>query len=287
MSAEVVVALISAGVAVCSAAVSAYATARSIRLQHALALRRSQLDRQEASEDLVRRYREPLLLAAFDLQARICNIVQDDFLARHLASADPDEQQYARTSTLYRVGDYFGWTEILRRGLQFLDLGDDRLTRELASLLATVSRTFSDTRLYPAGAFRLFRDEQRALGEIMLEPADGDGDGRHYQCIGYAAFTARLAEDPSFARWLRRLGNDADALGSPAPGQLDRLITVQQALADVIEFLDPEGLRFPRKHLARLPDPGATAEPGSGPGGPAGPAASAGLPPGPITDHPR
>ncbi len=39
MSVEVVVALISAGVAVCSAAVSAYATARSIRLQHALTLK--------------------------------------------------------------------------------------------------------------------------------------------------------------------------------------------------------------------------------------------------------
>jgi hypothetical protein len=108
------------------------------------------------------------------LQARICNIVQDDFLGRHLASADPEEQQYARASTLYRVGEYFGWTEILRRGLQFLDLGDDRRTRELAGLLAQVSRTFSDTGRYPAGAFRLFRDEQRALGEVMLEPADGD-----------------------------------------------------------------------------------------------------------------
>jgi hypothetical protein len=48
MSAEVIVALISAGVAVCSAAVSAYATARSIRL-HALTLKRSQLDRLEAT----------------------------------------------------------------------------------------------------------------------------------------------------------------------------------------------------------------------------------------------
>jgi hypothetical protein len=54
MSTEVVVALISAGVAVCSAAVSAYATARSIRLQDALTLMRSEFDRQEASRDLVR-----------------------------------------------------------------------------------------------------------------------------------------------------------------------------------------------------------------------------------------
>jgi hypothetical protein len=43
------------------------------------------------------------------------------------------------------VADYFGWTEILRRDLQFLDLDDNRRTRELAGHLAEVSRTFSDT----------------------------------------------------------------------------------------------------------------------------------------------
>lgn len=278
MSAEVVVALISAGVAVCSAVVSASATARSIRLQDSLALKRSWLGRREASEDLVRRYREPLLLAAFDLQARICNIVQDDFLGRHLGSADPAEQQYARASTLYRVGDYFGWTEILRRGLQFLDLGDDRRTRELAGLLAQVSRTFSDTGLYPAGAFRLFRDEQRALGEIMLEPAAGE---RQYQCIGYATFTERLEADPAFARWFGRLGSDAVALAAPAPGQLDRLISVQHALLGVIEFLDPGGLRFPMERRTCLPQAGPAAAPGPGPTGPAEPAATPGLPPRP------
>ena len=233
-------------------------------------------DRQEASEDLVRRYREPLLLAAFDLHARICNIVQDDFLARHLASADPGEQQYARHSTLYRVGDYLGWTEILRRGLQFLDLGDDRRTRELNQLLALVSRTFSDTRQYPAGAFRLFRDEQRALGEIMLEPADGEL--RRYQCIGYATFTTRLETDASFSRWFQRLSSDAGTLADPAPGQLDRLISIQHALADVIEFLDPSGLRFPREHLTRLPPAGAIVTLEPGPAAPAEPAADAGTP---------
>jgi hypothetical protein len=168
-----------------------------------------------------------------------------------MASADLQEHQYARVSTLYRIGDYFGWTEILRRGLQFMDLGDDRKTRELAERLALVSRTFSDTRRYPAGAFRLFRDEQRALGEIMLEPADGEL--RRYQCTGYATFTARLEADPSFARWFQRLSDETGALADPAPGQPDRLISIQHALMDVIEFLDPDGLRFPRAHLTRLP----------------------------------
>jgi hypothetical protein len=247
---EVGVALISAGVAVCSAAVSAYSTARSVRLQHAL-------DRQEASEDLIRRYREPLVLAAFDLQARICNIVQDDFFARHLASADLREQEYARVSTLYRVADYLGWTEILRRGLQFLDLGDDRRTRELAGYLARVSRTFSDTTQH-GGAFRLFRDEQRALGEVMLEPADGEP--RRYQCIGYAAFVMRLETDSAFARWFQRLSDEAVKLADPAPGQLDRLIDIQHALIDVIRFLDPGGLRFPGSPLVPVLAPAGSAE---------------------------
>jgi hypothetical protein len=215
---------------------------------------------------LVRRYREPLLLAVFDLQARICNIVQDDFLARHMTSADPDEQQYSRASTLYRVADYFGWTEILRRGLQFLDLGDSRRTRELARLLALVSRTFSDTRRFPDGAFRLFRNEQHALGEIMLEPVGEDV--RQYQCIGCATFTARLESDPSFARWFQRLGSDAGTLAAPAPGQLDRLISAQNALVDAIDFLDPDGLRFPRKQLVRLAPADAHVTPETGPQNP-------------------
>ena len=259
MSGAVVVALVSATVAVCSAGVTAFTAVRSIRLQHALTLERAELDRQQASEEVVRRYREPLLLAASDLQARICNIVQDGFLVRHLASADPAEQEYARVSTLYRIGDYFGWTEILRRGLQFLDLGDDRRTRDLAGLLAQVSRTFSDTALYPAGVFCLFRDEQRALGEIMLQPADQDP--LHWQCVGYATFTARLETDPGFSRWFQRLSSQTGAIASPGPRQLDRLIAVQRALIDLIEFLDAGALRFSRTHLARLPLPAAHSDP--------------------------
>jgi hypothetical protein len=249
MNVGVTVALISAAVAVCSAAVSAYATARSIRLQHALTLRRAQMDRQAAMEDLVRRYREPLLLAAFDLQARICNIVQDGFFARHLASADPQEQQYARVSTLYRVGDFFGWTEILRRDLQFLDLGDNQRTRELAGCLAEVSLVFSDTtQRHRDGAFHLFRDEQRAIGELMLEPMAGDL--RRHQCIGFATFTARLEEDDAFARWFQRLSGETAALADPAPGQLDRLVSIQHALIEVIRFLDPTACASP-EHVSR------------------------------------
>jgi hypothetical protein len=128
MSVEVLVALVSAGMAMCSALVAAFTATRSVRLEHALSLQRVHLERLEVHEDLTRRYREPLLLAAFDLQARIYNIVESGFVARHMSSADPDERDYARASTLYRIGDYFGWIEILRRDLQFLALGEKQKT---------------------------------------------------------------------------------------------------------------------------------------------------------------
>ena len=259
MSAGMWVALISAGVAVCSAAFTAYTTARSIRLQHTLTLSRARLERQQASEDLIRRYREPLLLAAFDLQARIYNIVCMDFVARHTGSSDPEERHYARASTLYRLGNYFGWIEILRRGLQFLDLGEEAKTHELVERLDTVSHTFANTEWFPASAFRLFRDEQRALGEVMLEPVEGDL--RHYQCIGYATFVDRLDGESGFARWFERLGREFDNLSDPAPGRIDRLIELQHALIHVIDFLDPECLRFPKAHIKPL-DPPTAARPG-------------------------
>jgi hypothetical protein len=96
MGVALLVALISAGVALCSAAFTAYSAARTIRLQDALSLNRARLDREQATEDLIRRYREPLLLAAFDLQARIHNIIDSGFVARHMSSSDSEERAYPR-----------------------------------------------------------------------------------------------------------------------------------------------------------------------------------------------
>jgi hypothetical protein len=41
-------------------------------------------------------------------------------------------------------------------------------------------------------------------------------------------------------------------LANPVPGQLDRLIKVQHALIDIINFLDPECIRFSKAHIKRL-----------------------------------
>ncbi|MEV0250845.1 hypothetical protein AB0H76_29920 [Nocardia sp. NPDC050712] len=250
MRIEVVVALISAGVAVCSAAVTTFAAGRSIRLQHKLTLNRASIDRREASDGLVRRYREPILLAAFDLQARLYNIVETDFMRRHMNSSDPEERLYAQISTLYRLGSYFGWIEILRRGLQFMDLQEQGRTHELVERLDRISHAFGDTHRFPTSALRVFRDQQRAIGEIMLEPIEDEL--RRHDCIGFATFVERFDGEPTFTRWFARLGAEVADLMEPAPARLDRMIELQRALVDLIVFLDPRGVRFPAAHLKRL-----------------------------------
>ncbi|HTW04919.1 MAG TPA: hypothetical protein VMF87_31800 [Streptosporangiaceae bacterium] len=243
MSTAILVALISGLVAVASVVLSSYATVRTTRTQHELELRRHKLDRSDAVEEVMSRYRDPLLRSAIDLQGRVYSIVQLDFMQRHLGSGDPEQIMYAKTSTLFRLAEYFGWVEILRRGVQFLDLGDQARSRSLTEISQQISLAFANTHEFPSSAFRLFRDEQRAVGELVIEPVPGDP--RAYHCIGYTQFVTRLEGDPAFSRWFTRLATEIDSMIKPPDCYLDRLTEVHDRFGALLEFLDPDGIRYP------------------------------------------
>ncbi len=250
MSASILIALISGLVAVASVVLSSYATIRTTRTQHELELRRHKLDRSEAAEEITSKYRDPLLRSIIDLQGRIYSIVKLDFMLRHLGSGDVEQIQYAKSSTLFRLAEYFGWIEILRVGIQFLDLGDQARSRELAALSHQISLAFANTQEFPNAAFRLFRDEQRALGELVIESLPGDSRG--YHCIGYTQFVQRLEDEPTFSRWFARLAAEIDSMINSPPGYLDRLIDIHNTFGALLEFLDPGGIRYPSFEHSRV-----------------------------------
>jgi hypothetical protein len=198
--------------------------------------------------DLVARYRDPLLWAAFDLRSRLFNIVAKDFL-RVCREGDEDEWNYAQTSTLFVIAEYLGWVEILRRSVQFLDLGDDSRNRRLVSLFRSVDRAFSSVKLNDA-ALRLHRGEQRAIGELMLSSGRAQLDGP--ECIGYATFCARLEENERFASWFKRLRLSIEDLAARDVARTERLVDLQNRLMDLIDFLDPDAVRFPSRRRDRL-----------------------------------
>lgn len=218
-----VIALVASGL---TAALSVYGQTHSLAIQ----------GRREA-EAALRRYREPLVAAAYELQSRLFNILRQRFLEKYYLSGDAKQREYAVKNTLYLVGQYLGWTEILRRRIQFLDFGQVQETREVARLQAAVRELLASDRDELGKPFILWRGEQRAIGERMMVQGDGDP-----LCMGYAEFVRQT--DTSFWRWFESLEGDVDVL---AREPSERLRLLQHALIDLIERLDSGGIRFPER----------------------------------------
>jgi len=202
----------------------------------------------ELVAELMARYRDPLLQAAFDLQSRIYNIVQQGFLQTHYCNGTDSTKEYARENTLYVLADYLGWVEILRREVRFLNLGDEVANRAWTERLVAVRLTLLSDRFSPR--FRIFNGQQRAIGEIMIK-ADGDSD-EPPETVGYAGFLA-CQQKPEFDRWFVDLRADIDALANdPDAGHEQRLVALQRALVDLIDLLDPDQVRIQTSERRRL-----------------------------------
>jgi hypothetical protein len=195
----------------------------------------------------VNRYRDPLLYAANDLQSRIYNIIERDIVSM-LRTGDEEQQSYVVNSTLFLIAQYLGWVEAIRRGVQYLDLGDDERTRGLVHLVAVIRRSFSSRHLFTELPFHIYSAEQRAIGELMLRGRlDEHSGGMLWRCRGYADTCDKLERRPNFKSWFAQLNCDVRALADDQKTSRARLVGLQRALIDLIDFLDDP------KHCVRIP----------------------------------
>jgi hypothetical protein len=224
----VIAALISAAVALRQSKLSG----RLARLQADLDAERHErealFDRSLHAADVLATYREPLAAAAYDLQSRIYNILCMDFFRKWGTAAEHAED--AVTSTLFRLAQYFGWTEILRRKIQFLSFPEDEETRRVAGLQSDIARCFL-TDSYGL-ALMIWSDEQRAIGEQMIVEEHGD-----VLCMGYSRFRERCAD--TFLVHRERLRKEIHD-----PRVNERLRDVQHLLCDLVETLDRRRVRY-------------------------------------------
>jgi len=226
----VIVALVAATTSLVVAVLNAVAGHR-YRLSEAAA------EREAEAEKVLDRYRGPLVSAAFDLQERLDNIInpQRRFLAAYGTKRSPRRED-AVLSTLYRVAQYLCWTEIVRREIQFLNFRDPAQRRAVTGIFAEVGRTFGDDRYGPA--FMVWFEEQRAIGERMIERA-----GDTTTCVGYATFVESY--DKVYARWLDRFANALTSKPELAPTNA-RLVQLRETLRRLVERLDPDEERYER-----------------------------------------
>ena len=245
MSTAIVVALISGAVSLAAATISLLSARSIATLNHQFDEQQRARTKEEQSAELRARYRDPLMSAAFDLQSRLFNIVAKRFLAHYCSDEDETSRTYAVDNTLYVLAEYLGWVEILRREIRFLDLGDEPSNRQWVTTLERVRDTLARDDI--DSALRVFRGDQRAIGQVMTVGEDGEPR----QCRGYASFVVERKQ-PDFARWFERLEADLHVLAREPGRHLDRAVLLQHALVDLLDLLDPECARFGAERRSRL-----------------------------------
>jgi hypothetical protein len=189
-------------------------------------------------------YGASLAWAAFDLQSRLYNILGRVYFALFLAHGTQRDAELARRSTVYVIAEYLGWVEILRRDVQFLDLGNSGANRRVMTQLSQIGQTFQGS-FAQHNELRLFRIQQRAIGSIMIHP---DSEPGRRRCLDYPEFCRRLDNDDRFRGWFSELLQDVDAIATDITAAESRLRLLQRQLVELIDLLDPDSVRFPQFH---------------------------------------
>jgi hypothetical protein len=241
---ELVVGLISAGVAVTATVVTVWGQTRTARLEAKLARLQAAEERVVEQERTAARYLEPLIRAAYDLQSRFYNILEQGLLEAYFDGGDERERAYVIESTSYVIAQYFAWTEIVRRAMQYVDLAQDERTRGLTLLQDAIYSLFQSDRF--ERPLRIFSGEQRAIGERMIKEGLRGLEG-----IGYAEYLdlIKLRPDPIF----EALRSEIRGLSQDMAKARPRLVAIQHALIDLLAFLDPYFIRSPAERRSKVP----------------------------------
>jgi hypothetical protein len=243
MDKTLILGMISSAVAIGAAAMAVWGQLRVKRVEAQLEQQKAEAEHRAETEQTARRFREPLGRAAYELQSRIFNIARGNFLSMYLGRGNDRTRTYAINHTVFVIAQYFAETELIRREIQFIDLGADKETRQLAQLQHKIYAGWQADRYVPL--LRVFGGEQHAIGERMIFEGP-----RGPQCMGFASFLDYLKGGPDAL--ICALQADVESLGSRIEEALPRLSELQHCLVDLVDFLDPGAVRFPKKNRTKI-----------------------------------
>ena len=135
MDKAILTAIIAAVVAIVSAVISIIGQIRVAKLNAKLAEQKEMREKRQKADYIISRYREPFANAAYDLQAKLYNIMRQGLLQVYYVKGNESEREYTLQNTVYVIAQYLCWREIIRKEIQFLDLGEVESTRKLTELM--------------------------------------------------------------------------------------------------------------------------------------------------------
>lgn len=193
----------------------------------------------------MKKYRGPLIHSAYDLQSRIYNLAKHNVIELYFfeEQGNGTEKEYFLKNTMYVIAQYFAWTEIIRKEIQFLEFSDTNTSQQLSDLQDKIYSIWQFTTR--ADSLNLWAGEQRGIGELMLQNKD-----TNYTCIGYSQFLnlVNQGNEPL----LKQLQTKIEGYLTSQNRSSIRLIKLQNALIDLLYFLDPNYVRFPKKKRTKI-----------------------------------
>jgi hypothetical protein len=205
-------------------------------------------ERRLQAREKLDKYRAPLLASVDELGRRLHNIRHDGFLA-YLDS--DDRRETALLSTHFRFAQYFGWTEIIYGYSHRLQFEADDVTAEVTNTLGEIARTLAsdkfdrvDAQDFTSTRFLLWREEQRAIGELMREGGDEP------RCIGFNTFAT--AYESRFSKWFASFEAD---LRRASASDSHRLRELQRVVARLARQLDVDGVLVQTDRSGKIVSP--------------------------------
>lgn len=219
---------------------------------------------EKETERLLRKYRDPLLLASQDLQARLYNIVELNIIS--YLHGTPEQQDCLIIYTAYLLGQYLSWTHVLRQQAQFACFATNEKgrTKKVVQVLGSVQRCLN-TDAVAGEAFLLWKGQQNAIGELMTVAGQDAGGTSQMYCMGFAEFTrkwkagrpacdgegdieksdsSQVDDEKCFRSWFatfeRGLYQVDQARRRGDHTVVNRLRRLQHLLLDLIDALDPD-----------------------------------------------
>lgn len=199
-------------------------------------------DRKFEMEQIMRRYKGPLLHAVYDLQSRLYNILANRFFENYLTGGSPEQKHYVEHNTAFLIAQFFGWTEIIRQEVQFIEFAESEKTHQLSDIRDEIYSLWQTDRFNDP--LMIWAGEQRGIGELMIER-----QGEKLTCKGYASFLRSFGAAQE--QLMDRLTNAVLASAADQTTSHDRLRAVQNKLIDMLDVLDPENVRFRKDWRAK------------------------------------
>ena len=201
-----------------------------------------------------RKYTTPILLAAEALRNRLHNMIRlIERIQNERWLSYENKPGYYYLSTIYLVGRFFGWVEILRRTVVYLDLSTIEETGKFEKYLEAIEFGFSNPDLVldlntentTKRRNWCYSLELSNIGELIILQEGKEGE---YYTLGFGAFKSNFfkSENIEFREAFDSLGFIFRDLKA-SDVQFQRLVATYNILNTFVDYLDPHHIRTEKR----------------------------------------